>query len=266
MAVNDEETCALTVGGHTVGRAHGNGDASKLGAEPEAGFIEEQGFGWNKKGGGGLGVNQVTSGIEGAWTTHPDKWDNDYLRLLLTYDWKLTKSPAGAFQYEPVNIKEEDKPVDLKNSKIRHNPIMTDADMAMKMDPEYRKISERFYKDPKYLAETFGKAWFKLTHRDLGAKTNYIGPDIPKEELNFSRVFPNPSNGLTCIEIKNSTDRDGSLTLYDLTGRKVQSIYEGFIKSGKRKYFIDLSNYNSGSYAIVLKCGNEKKTFKVFIN
>ena len=202
MAVNDEETCALTVGGHTVGRAHGNGDASKLGAEPEAGNIEEQGFGWNKKGGGGLGVNQVTSGIEGAWTTHPDKWDNDYLRLLLTYDWKLKKSPAGAFQYEPVNIKEEDKPVDLKNPKIRHNPIMTDADMAMKMDPKYRKISERFYKDPKYLAETFGKAWFKLTHRDLGAKTNYIGPDIPKDELIWQDPVPKAKKKYSVEQVK----------------------------------------------------------------
>jgi catalase-peroxidase len=202
MAVNDEETCALTVGGHTVGRAHGNGDASKLGAEPEAGNIEEQGFGWNKKGGGGLGVNQVTSGIEGAWTTHPDKWDNDYLRLLLTYDWKLKKSPAGAFQYEPVNIKEEDKPVDLKNPNIRHNPIMTDADMAMKMDPKYRKISERFYKDPKYLAETFGKAWFKLTHRDLGAKTNYIGPDIPKDELIWQDPVPKAKKKYSVEQVK----------------------------------------------------------------
>ena len=202
MAMNDEETCALTVGGHSVGRAHGNGDASKLGAEPEAGDIEEQGFGWNKKGGGGLGVNQVTSGIEGAWTTHPDKWDNDYLRLLLTYDWKLKKSPAGAFQYEPVNIKEEDKPVDLENPKIRRNPIMTDADMAMKMDPQYRKISERFYKDPKYLAETFGKAWFKLTHRDLGAKTNYIGPDVPREELIWQDPVPKAKKKYSVEQVK----------------------------------------------------------------
>ena len=202
MAMNDEETCALTVGGHSVGRAHGNGDASKLGAEPEAGDIEEQGFGWNKKGGGGLGVNQVTSGLEGAWTTHPDKWDNDYLRLLLTYDWELKKSPAGAFQYEPVNIKEEDKPVDLENPKIRRNPIMTDADMAMKMDPQYRKISERFYKDPKYLAETFGKAWFKLTHRDLGAKTNYIGPDVPREELIWQDPVPKAKKKYSVEQVK----------------------------------------------------------------
>jgi catalase-peroxidase len=183
MAMNDEETCALTVGGHSVGRCHGNGSAANLGPEPEAAAIEEQGFGWNKKGGGGLGVNQVTSGIEGAWTTNPDKWNNEYLYLLLNYEWELKKSPAGANQWEPINIKEEDKPRDLADPNIRHNPIMTDADMAMKMDPIYREISERFYKNPKLLDEAFGKAWFKLTHRDLGSRDNYIGPWVPKEEL-----------------------------------------------------------------------------------
>jgi|UniRef100_UPI00404B8A95 catalase-peroxidase len=183
MAMNDEETCALTVGGHSVGRAHGNGDASLLGPEPEAADINEQGFGWNRKGGGGLGVDQVTSGIEGAWTTHPNKWDHSYLNLLLNYDWELKKSPAGANQWEPINMKDEDKPVDLADSSIKRNPIMTDADMAMKMDPIYREIAERFHKDPKYLEETFAKAWFKLTHRDLGPKKYYIGPDSPKEDL-----------------------------------------------------------------------------------
>ena len=183
MAMNDEETCALTVGGHSVGRAHGNGDASLLGPEPEAGEIHEQGFGWNKKGGGGLGVNQVTSGIEGAWTTHPNKWDDTYLKLLLDYEWELKKSPAGANQWEPINMKEEDKPVDLADPSIKRNPIMTDADMAMKMDPSYRKISEKFRKDHKYMSETFARAWFKLTHRDLGPRKYYIGPDAPKEDL-----------------------------------------------------------------------------------
>jgi len=183
MAMNDEETCALTVGGHSVGRAHGNGDASLLGPEPEAGEIHEQGFGWNKKGGGGLGVNQVTSGIEGAWTTHPNKWDDTYLKLLLDYEWELKKSPAGANQWEPINMKEEDKPVDLADPSIKRNPIMTDADMAMKMDPSYRKISEKFRKDHKYMSKTFARAWFKLTHRDLGPRKYYIGPDAPKEDL-----------------------------------------------------------------------------------
>jgi catalase-peroxidase len=182
MAMNDEETCALTVGGHSVGRAHGNGDGSLQGPEPEAAGVHEQGFGWNIKD-GGLGVNQVTSGIEGAWTTHPNKWDDTYLKLLLDYEWELKKSPAGANQWEPINMKEEDKPVDLADPKIKRNPIMTDADMAMKMDPSYRKISEKFRKDHKYMSETFAKAWFKLTHRDLGSKKYYIGPDAPKEEL-----------------------------------------------------------------------------------
>jgi catalase-peroxidase len=182
MAMNDEETCALTVGGHTVGRAHGNGDGSLQGPEPEAAEVHEQGFGWNIKS-GGLGVNQVTSGIEGAWTTHPNKWDDTYLKLLLDYEWELKKSPAGANQWEPVNMNDEDKPIDLADPNVRRNPIMTDADMAMKMDPSYREISEKFRKDHKYMSDTFAKAWFKLTHRDLGPKKYYIGPDAPKEDL-----------------------------------------------------------------------------------
>ncbi len=190
MAMNDVETCALTVGGHSVGRAHGNGDASLLGPEPEAGEIHEQGFGWNKKGGGGLGVNQVTSGIEGAWTTHPNKWDDTYLKLLLDYDWELKKSPAGANQWEPVNMKEEDKPIDLADASIKRNPIMTDADMAMKMDPSYRKISEEFRKNHDYLKDSFTKAWFKLTHRDMGPRKYYIGPDAPKEDLIWQDPVP----------------------------------------------------------------------------
>ncbi len=183
MAMNDEETCALTAGGHSVGRAHGNGDATKLGVEPEGAGLEQQGLGWNRSDGGGLGAEQVTSGIEGAWTTHPDKWDNSYFNLLLNYEWELKKSPAGAHQWEPIDIKEEDKPVDLEDPTKRHNPIMTDADMAMKVDPEYRKISEKFYKDHVYFEKTFAKAWFKLTHRDMGRRVNYIGPNAPKEDL-----------------------------------------------------------------------------------
>ena len=189
MAMNDEETCALTVGGHSVGRAHGNGDGSLQGPEPEAAEVHEQGFGWNIKG-GGLGVNQVTSGIEGAWTTHPNKWDDTYLKLLLDYEWELKKSPAGANQWEPVNMKDEDKPVDLADSKIKRNPIMTDADMAMKMDPSYRKISEKFRKDHKYMSDTFARAWFKLTHRDMGPKVNYLGPEVPKENLIWQDPIP----------------------------------------------------------------------------
>lgn len=190
MAMNDEETVALTAGGHTVGKCHGNGDAALLGAEPEAADMEEQGLGWINKTHGGIGRNTVTSGIEGAWTTYPTQWDNGYFHLLLNYDWELKKSPAGAWQWEPINIKEEDKPVDVEDPTIRLNPIMTDADMAMKMDPEYRKISERFYHDPEYFAEVFGRAWFKLTHRDMGPKTRYIGPDVPQEDLIWQDPIP----------------------------------------------------------------------------
>ncbi len=190
MAMNDEETVALTAGGHTVGKAHGNGSAANLGPDPEGEEVEAQGLGWLNKKGRGIGRNTVTSGIEGAWTTHPTQWDNGYFYLLLNYDWELKKSPAGAWQWEPINIKEEDKPVDVEDPSIRYNPIMTDADMAMKMDPEYRKISEKFYKDPAYFSEVFARAWFKLTHRDMGPRTRYIGPEVPNEDLIWQDPIP----------------------------------------------------------------------------
>jgi catalase-peroxidase len=190
MAMNDEETVALTAGGHTVGKCHGNGDAALLGPEPEAAGLEEQGLGWNNKTKRGIGHDAVTSGIEGAWTTQPTQWDNGYFHMLLNHDWESKKSPAGAWQWEPINMKEEDKPVDAEDPAIRHNPIMTDADMAMKMDPVYRRISERFYKDPEYLSEVFARAWFKLTHRDMGPKARYVGPDVPKEDLIWQDPVP----------------------------------------------------------------------------
>ncbi|EJN6829552.1 catalase/peroxidase HPI [Vibrio cidicii] len=190
MAMNDEETVALTAGGHTVGKAHGNGNAANLGPDPEGAELHEQGLGWNNHTSRGVGRNTVTSGIEGAWTTHPTKWDNGFFYLLFTYEWQLTKSPAGAWQWEPVNIKEEDKPVDVEDPSIRYNPMMTDADMALKVDPEYRKISERFYQDPAYFSEVFARAWFKLTHRDMGPKARYFGPDVPAEELIWQDPVP----------------------------------------------------------------------------
>ncbi|CAM2755467.1 catalase/peroxidase HPI [Vibrio ordalii] len=190
MAMNDEETVALTAGGHTVGKAHGNGSAANLGPDPEGADLHEQGLGWNNHTSRGIGRNTVTSGIEGAWTTHPTQWDNGFFHLLFTYEWQLTKSPAGAWQWEPINIKEEDKPVDVEDSSIRYNPMMTDADMALKMDPEYRKISERFYKDPAYFSEVFARAWFKLTHRDMGPKARYFGPDVPAEDLIWQDPIP----------------------------------------------------------------------------
>ena len=190
MAMDDEETVALTAGGHTVGKTHGNGDAELLGPEPEAGPIEDQGFGWLNKTKRGIGRDAVTSGLEGAWTTHPTQWDNGYFEMLLNHEWEPRKSPAGAWQWEPVDIKEEDKPVDVEDPSIRTTPIMTDADMAMKMDPEYRKISERFHKDPAALADAFARAWFKLTHRDMGPRARYIGPDVPQEDLIWQDPVP----------------------------------------------------------------------------
>lgn len=189
MAMNDEETVALTAGGHTVGRTHGNGRAENLGPEPEAAGIHEQGLGWNNHHSRGVGKDTVTSGIEGAWTTNPTKWDNGYFYLLFTYDWELKKSPAGAWQWEPIGIKEEDMPWDVENT-ARQNPIMTDADMAMIKDPIYREISERFYNDPEYFSEVFARAWFKLTHRDLGPRTRYVGPLAPTEDLIWQDPVP----------------------------------------------------------------------------
>ncbi len=190
MAMNDEETVALTAGGHTVGKAHGNGDAKRLGPAPEAAGLEEQGLGWNNHTTRGVGRDTVTSGIEGAWTTHPTRWDNGYFDLLLGYEWEPKKSPAGAWQWEPIGIREDDKPVDVEDPSIRRTPIMTDADMAMKMDPAYRKIAERFHRDPAYFSETFARAWFKLTHRDLGPKSRYLGPDVPAEDLLWQDPVP----------------------------------------------------------------------------
>ena len=201
MAMDDEETVALTAGGHTVGKAHGNGKAELLGKDVEGADVEFQGLGWHNPEGTGNAGNTMVSGLEGAWTTHPTQWDNEFFYLLFTYDWQLTKSPAGANQWEPVNIKEEDKPVDAHNPNIRRNPMMTDADMALKVDPEYRKIAERFYQDPAYFAEVFARAWFKLTHRDLGPKSRYLGADVPTEDLIWQDPIPSVDYILSEAEI-----------------------------------------------------------------
>lgn len=218
MAMNDEETCALTAGGHTVGKCHGNGKEENLGPEPEAADVEEQGMGWRNSGGKGVGRDTVTSGIEGAWTTEPTKWDNGYFYLLFTYEWELKKSPAGAWQWEPIDIKEEDKPVDVEDPSIRHNPIMTDADMAMKMDPDYRKIAEKFYNDPEYFSEVFARAWFKLTHRDLGPKDRYLGADVPEEDLIWQDPIPKVDYTLNEQEIADLKEKllNTGLTSYEL--------------------------------------------------
>jgi catalase-peroxidase len=190
MAMNDEETAALTCGGHTVGKCHGNGDATALDPEPENADITEQGLGWSNPHWDGKATNVVSSGLEGAWTTEPTKWDMGYFKLLFGYEWKLTKSPAGASQWQPVDIKEEDMPVDATDPSRRVMPMMTDADMAMKVDPTYRAICEKFMADPAYFDDCFARAWFKLTHRDLGPRTRYIGPDAPQEDLVWQDPVP----------------------------------------------------------------------------
>jgi len=202
MAMNDEETVALTAGGHTVGKAHGNGSAARLGPAPEGADISEQGFGWMNHETRSIGRDTVSSGIEGAWTTDPTKWDNGYFHMLFTHEWELKKSPAGAQQWEPINIKEEDKPVDVEDPSIRYNPIMTDADMAMIKDPIYREISEKFYKNPAYFDDVFARAWFKLTHRDLGPKSRYFGPDVPKEELIWQDPIPAGKVDYNVVDVK----------------------------------------------------------------
>ena len=190
MAMDDEETAALTCGGHTVGKCHGNGDADALGPEPEGADVEAQGLGWLNPHLDGKAANAITSGLEGAWTTEPTKWDMGYFKLLFGYEWELTKSPAGANQWRPIDIKEEDMPVDPTDASKRVMPMMTDADMAMKMDPTYRAICEKFMADPAYFDDCFARAWFKLTHRDLGPRTRYIGPDAPQEDLIWQDPIP----------------------------------------------------------------------------
>ncbi|AMQ43386.1 catalase/peroxidase HPI [Aeromonas hydrophila] len=190
MGMNDEETVALTAGGHTVGKAHGNGNAAKLGPAPEGADVHEQGLGWTNHGSRGIGRDTVTSGIEGAWTSNPTRWDNGYFKMLLGHDWWLKKSPAGAWQWEPVAIKEEDRPMDVEDPSIRCNPIMTDADMALRFDPVYREISERFAADQALFSDAFARAWFKLTHRDMGPRSRYLGPEVPSEVMVWQDPVP----------------------------------------------------------------------------
>ena len=204
MAMNDEETVALTAGGHTVGKMHGNGRAENLGPAPEAAGIEEAGMGWMNHSTRAVGRDTVSSGLEGAWTTNPTKWDNGYFYLLFKYDWQLVKSPAGAHQWEPVDIAEEDMPVDVEDPSIRVKPAMTDADMAMIKDPIYRAISERFRDDQDYFSDVFARAWFKLTHRDMGPKVRYFGPDVPAEDLIWQDPVPagNRSYDVNAVKAK----------------------------------------------------------------
>lgn len=209
MAMNDEETVALTAGGHTVGKAHGNGDAGRLGPEPEAADVVDQGLGWVNHETRGVGRDTVTSGLEGAWTSRPTQWDGGYFDLLLSYEWELVKSTAGAWQWQPIGLPEELMPVDVEDPTIRRSPIMTDADMAMKVDPAYRAISERFHADFDYFSEVFARAWFKLTHRDMGPKSRYLGPDVPAEDLVWQDPIPAGPTGYDEDAVRAAIDASG---------------------------------------------------------
>lgn len=215
MAMNDEETVALTAGGHTVGKCHGNGDDSAIGPEPEAADVEQQGFGWSNPSQGDKANKAITSGLEGAWTTQPTQFDMGYFDMLFGHEWESRKSPAGAWQWEPVDIAEDEKPVDTDDPLVRHNPIMTDADMAMKMDPTYREICEKFMADPEYFRDTFARAWFKLTHRDLGPKTRYIGPEVPDEDLIWQDPVP-AGNTEYCVETVKQKITQSNLSIGDM--------------------------------------------------
>lgn len=190
MAMNDEETVALAAGGHTFGKCHGAGDAAWVGPAPEGASIEEQGLGWKNRFGTGIGAHTITSGIEGAWTTNPVKWDNNYFENLFGYEWELVKSPAGAHQWAPKDGAGADTVPDAHDPSRRHAPIMTTADMAMKMDPIYEPISRRFLQNPDQFAEAFARAWFKLTHRDMGPRSRYLGPEVPAEEFLWQDPVP----------------------------------------------------------------------------
>jgi catalase-peroxidase len=215
MAMNDEETVALTAGGHTVGKTHGNGDAFALGPDPESADVVEQGMGWTNPAMGGKAANAVTSGLEGAWTSNPTKWDNGFFEMLFGHEWELRKSPAGAWQWEPVTIREEDKPLDASDASKRHNPMMTDADMAMRVDPAYREISHKFMNDFDYFSDTFARAWFKLTHRDMGPRARYIGPDAPSEELIWQDPVPAGATSYDIASVKAEIASSG-LSIPDL--------------------------------------------------
>jgi len=183
MAMNDYETVALTAGGHTFGKTHGAGDVAHVGPEPESAPIEAMGLGWLSTHGSGKGRDAITSGIEGAWTPNPTRWDMAYFDVLLGYDWELTKSPAGAWQWTPKDLKPEDHAPDPETGERTHRIIMTTADMAMRVDPAYEKISRHFHENPEEFADAFARAWFKLTHRDMGPKARYLGPEVPGEDL-----------------------------------------------------------------------------------
>ncbi|WP_412097994.1 catalase/peroxidase HPI [Halobacillus litoralis] len=219
MGMNDEETVALTAGGHTFGKAHGAGDAeAHVGAAPEAADIEDQGFGWKSTHGSGKGRDTITSGVDGAWTPTPTKWDMTYFDLLFGYEWELTKSPAGAHQWKPVNPTDEHLAPDAEDSSIKVNTMMTTADMAMREDPVYEEISRRFHQRPDEFEDAFARAWFKLLHRDMGPKSRYLGPDVPEEDFIWQDPIPEVDYHLTDSEIEDLKAQilDSELTISEL--------------------------------------------------
>ncbi|WP_226624943.1 catalase/peroxidase HPI [Alloyangia pacifica] len=215
MAMDDEETAALTAGGHTIGKCHGNGLAENLSPDPEAAGPEYQGIGWMNTKGRSIGRDTVVSGIEGAWTSNPTQWDMGWFDMLFGHEWELKKSPAGAWQWMPVDIKEEDMPADVEDPSMKTLPIMTDADMAMKVDPAYNAICQKFMADPAYFADTFARAWFKLTHRDLGPKSRYLGPDVPAEDLIWQDPIPAGPTGYDVGTVK-AKIADSGLSLAEM--------------------------------------------------
>ncbi len=228
MAMNDEETVALVAGGHTFGKAHGAGPESNVGAEPEGAPIEEMGFGWMSSFGSGKGRDTITSGIEGAWTANPTAWDNGYFDLLFGYEWELTKSPAGAHIWHAIGQKEEDMAPDAEDASIKVPTMMTTADMALKMDPEYNKISKRFHENPEQFADAFARAWFKLLHRDMGPKGRYLGPEVPAEELIWQDPVP-AGNTSYDVESVKAQIKDSGLTIQEMveTAWASASTYRG---------------------------------------
>jgi len=209
MAMNDEETVALVAGGHTFGKAHGAGDPAHVGPEPEGAAIEEMGFGWMSSYASGKGRDTITSGIEGPWTANPTQWDNGYFDLLFKYEWELTKSPAGAHIWHPVNITEDDMAPEVDDASVKVTPMMTTADMAMRMDPDYEKISRRFHQNPDEFADAFARAWFKLLHRDMGPKSRYLGPEVPSEELIWQDPVPAGSTSYDVAAVKAAITASG---------------------------------------------------------
>ena len=237
MGMNDEETVALTAGGHTFGKAHGAGDAeAHVGAAPEAADIEDQGFGWKSTHGSGKGRDTITSGVDGAWTPTPTKWDMSYFDLLFGYDWELTKSPAGAYQWKPVNPKDEHLAPDAEDASVKVDTMMTTADMAMREDPVYEEISRRFHQRPDEFADAFARAWFKLLHRDMGPKSRYLGPEVPEQDYIWQDPIPEVDYELTDAEIEDLKAQilDSELTVSELvkTAWAAASTYRDSDKRG----------------------------------